>query len=142
MNICVYTSFSFFIIYLFTIWNHIIISIVIVFFLRMMLLLLFGLYRCMCLYYFPFFSSSTFFHHCNHIIYTNCLFLEMILFFTFFVYIDVDGQSLNAGKETCKQIKCNKDKNLTCPCCVFKTENWYKCYKSMEECSRFCGKRS
>ncbi|CAN6920305.1 unnamed protein product, partial [Brassica oleracea] len=55
---------------------------------------------------------------------------------------NVDGQSLNAGKETCKQIKCNKDKNLTCPCCVFKTENWYKCYKSMEECSRFCGKRS
>ncbi|KAL0690932.1 hypothetical protein Bca4012_090611 [Brassica carinata] len=69
-------------------------------------------------------------------------YIILIALIPFHERIDVDGQSLNAGKETCKQIKCNKEKNLTCPCCLFKAENWYKCYKSMEECSRFCGKRS
>ncbi|KAF8080268.1 hypothetical protein N665_0960s0001 [Sinapis alba] len=52
----------------------------------------------------------------------------------------VDGQGLDAGKSTCKETKCSKDKNLTCPCCVSIAGLKNRCFKSMEECSRACGK--
>ncbi|CAN6975304.1 unnamed protein product [Brassica rapa subsp. trilocularis] len=65
----------------------------------------------------------------------------IILIALFPLHEFVDGQGLEAGKETCKQIKCGKDKNLTCPCCVSKAGLQNRCYKSIEECSLRCGKR-